>query len=156
MDKNYVVVKLVSGETVMATFEGEDDKFVKIDHPIQIRTQIIPELGRESISASPLCQFSDATTFVLEKNHIVYIKKLHKQFIPHYNNFLKSYEEALIPTTRSEIQEKLSEYFDDAEHLTVEEIQRRIEMLEAIAGGEVPEEELDVMLSVMEGNDTIH
>jgi hypothetical protein len=156
MDKNYVVVKLVSGETVMATFEGEDEKFVKIDHPIQIKTTIIPELGRESISASPLCQFSDATTFVLEKNHIVYIKKLHKQFIPHYNNFLKSYEEALIPTTKSSIQETLSEYFDDAEHLTLEEINRRIEMLEAIAGGEFSEEDLDIMLSVMEGNDTIH
>jgi hypothetical protein len=156
MDKNYVVVKLVSGETVMATFEGEDEKFVKIDHPIQIKTTIIPELGRESISASPLCQFSDATTFVLEKNHIVYIKKLHKQFIPHYNNFLKSYEEALIPTTKSSIQETLSEYFDDAEHLTLDEINRRIEMLEAIAGGEVSEEDLDIMLSVMEGNDTIH
>lgn len=156
MDKQYVVVKLISGETVMATFEGEDDKHVKIDHPIQIRTQIIPELGRESISASPLCQFSDATSFVLEKGHIVYIKKLHKQFIPHYNRFLQSYEEALIPTTRNEIQEKLSEYFDDAEHLTIDEINRRIEMLEAIAGGDMSEEDLDDMLSVMEGNDTIH
>lgn len=156
MDKQYVVVKLISGETVMATFEGEDEKHVKIDHPIQIRTTIIPELGRESISASPLCQFSDATSFVFEKGHIVYIKKLHKQFIPHYNNFLKSYEEALIPTTRSEIQEKLSEYFDDADHLTIDEIQKRIDMLEAIAGGDIPEEELDDMLSVMEGNDTIH
>jgi hypothetical protein len=156
MDKQYVVVKLVSGETVMATFEGEDEKFVKIEYPIQIKTTIIPELGRESISASPLCQFTDATTFVLEKSHIVYIKKLHKQFISHYNNFLKSYEEALIPATRSSIQEQLSEYFDDAEHLTLDEINRRIELLEAIAGGEVPEEELDVMLSVVEGNDTIH
>jgi len=156
MDKNYVVVKLVSGETVMATFEGEDDKFVKIDYPIQIKTTIIPELGRESISASPLCQFSDATSFVLEKDHIIYIKKLHKQFIPHYNNFLKSYEEALIPTTRSSIQEQLSEYFDDAEHLTLDEINRRIEMLEAIASGGHPEEDEELMLSVMEGNDTLH
>ena len=32
MSENYVVVKLVSGETVMAMFEGEDDKFIKIDY----------------------------------------------------------------------------------------------------------------------------
>ena len=156
MDKQYVVVKLVSGETVMATFDGEDDKFVKIDYPIQIKTVVIPELQRESISASPLCQFSDSTSFVLEKNHIVYIKKLHPQFVKHYNNFIKSYEEALIPTTRSEIQDKLSEYFDDAEDLTIEEINRRIEMLEAIASGGHPDEEDDLMLNVMEGNDTLH
>lgn len=156
MKHNYVVVKLVSGETVMAMFEGEDDKFIKIDYPIQIKTTIIPELQRESISASPLCPFSASTSYVLEKNHIVYIKAMHETYISHYKSFLKSYEEAMIPTTRSEIQQTLSEYFDDAEHLTVDEINRRIEMLEAIAGGEVDEEDLDVMLSVMEGNDTIH
>ena len=140
----------------MAMFEGEDDKFVKIEYPIQIKTVVIPELQRESISASPLCQFSDATSFVLEKSHIVYIKKLHKQFISHYKNFIKSYEEALIPTTRSSIQETLSEYFDDAEELTLEEINRRIEMLEAIASGGHPEEDEELMLNVMEGNDTLH
>ena len=156
MDKQYVVVKLVSGETVMAMYEDEDEKFVRIEYPIQIKTVMIPELQKESISASPLCQFSDATSFVFEKSHIVYIKKLHNQFVPHYKNFLKSYEEALIPTTRSSIQETLSEYFDDTEDLTLEEINRRIEMLEAIASGGHSEEDEDLMLSVMEGNDTLH
>lgn len=156
MDKHYVVVKLISGETVMATFEGEDEKFIKINYPIQIKTIAIPDIQRESITASPLCQFSDSTSFVLEKNHVVYIKKLHPQFIKHYNNFIKSYDEALIPTTRSSLQDTLSEYFDDAEHLTIDEINRRIEMLEAIASGGHPEEEDDLMLNVMEGNDTLH
>jgi len=156
MDKDYVVVKLISGETIMAMFEGEDDKFVKIEYPIQIKTVVIPELQRESISASPMCQFSDATSFVLEKAHIIYIKKLHKQFVSHYKGFIKSYEEALIPTTRSSIQETLSEYFDDTEDLTLDEINRRIEMLEAIASGEHSEEDEEIMLSVIEGNDTLH
>lgn len=156
MDKDYVVVKLVSGETIMAMFEGEDEKFVKVEYPIQIKTVVIPELQRESISASPMCQFSDATSFVLEKSHIIYIKKLHKQFISHYKGFIKSYEEALIPTTRSSIQETLSEYFDDTEDLTLDEINRRIEMLEAIASGEHSEEDEEIMLSVIEGNDTLH
>jgi hypothetical protein len=156
MDKDYVVVKLVSGETIMAMFEGEDDKFVKVEYPIQIKTVVIPELQRESISASPMCQFSDATSFVLEKAHIIYIKKLHKQFVSHYKGFIKSYEEALIPTTRSSIQETLSEYFDDTEDLTLDEINRRIEMLEAIASGEHSEEDEEIMLSVIEGNDTLH
>jgi len=156
MDKDYVVVKLISGETIMAMFEGEDEKFVKIEYPIQIKTVVIPELQRESISASPMCQFSDATSFVLEKTHIIYIKKLHKQFISHYKGFIKSYEEALIPTTRSSIQETLSEYFDDTEDLTLDEINRRIEMLEAIASGEHSEEDEEIMLSVIEGNDTLH
>jgi hypothetical protein len=62
----------------------------------------------------------------------------------------------MIPTTRSSIQEQLSEYFDDSEHLTIDEINRRIEMLEAIASGEHSKEDDDIMLNVMEGNETLH
>jgi len=150
---DYVVVKLISGETVMATFEGEDDKFIKINYPIQIKTTIIPEIHRESISAAPFCQFSESSSFTLEKSHIIYIKKLHKQFISHYKNFIKTYDEALIPTTRQSIQEALQEADDE---LTIEEIQKRLDLLESIAssaGEEVDEEDL---ISFIEGNDTVH
>lgn len=153
---NYVVVKLVSGETVMATFDGEDDKFIKIEKPIQIRTTMIPEIQKESISAAPLCQFSESTSFVLEKAHIVYIKKLHTQFVKHYMNFIKSYEEALIPTTRESIKDALEEYFDDADDLTLEEVNRRLDLLEAIASAPNSAEEGSDEATFVEGNDTVH
>ena len=159
MDKKYVVVKLISGETVMATFEGEDDKFIKIDHPIQIKTILIPELNKESVSAAPMCPFSDSTSFVLEKAHVVYIKRLHRVYVEHYLDFCKSYEEALIPTKRSRApaHEEL-EGFDDLEDLTLEEIQARLDLLEAIANApreDHTEEELDKRVYV-KGNDTKH
>lgn len=162
MSENYVVVKLISGETVMAMFEGEDDKFVKIEYPIQIKTIPIAALSREQITASPLCQFSDSTSFVLEKSHIVYIKRLHKAFIPHYKNFLRSYEEALIPATRQsseEIKHQLEEIFGDEEDtLTIEEVERRLDLLEAIANGETSEEDQESILKAnfVAGNDTKH
>lgn len=156
MNKEYVVVKLITGETVMATFEGEDEKFIKIEYPIQIRTTIIPEIQRESISATPLCQFSDSITFVLEKSHIVYIKKLHQQFVSHYKNFIKSYDEALIPTTRGSIKETLEEYFEDADELTIEEVNRRLDMLESIANAPSSKEPEEDMVTFVEGNDTLH
>lgn len=156
MEKDYVVVKLVSGETVMATYEGEDDKFVKIEFPIQIKTIIIPELQRESITASPLCQFSESTSFVLEKAHIVYIKKLHQQFVSHYKNFIRSYDEAMIPATRASVKESLEEYFDDVEDLTIEEVNRRLDLLEAIANAPNSGEEGSEDVTFVEGNDTVH
>lgn len=157
MEKDYVVVKLVSGETVMATFEEEDDKYVKLTYPIQIRTTIIPEIQRESISAAPLCQFSDSTSFTLEKSHIIFIKKLHNQFVSHYKNFIKSYDEAMIPSTRASIKESLEEYFEDADELTIEEINRRLDLLEAIANAPSSgEEEPDDLITFIEGNDTVH
>ena len=155
--EDYVVVKLITGETVMATFDGEDEKFVDLRYPIQIRTIMIPEIQKESISAAPLCQFSDATSFILEKSHIVYIKKLHQQFVPHYKNFLKSYEEALVPATRDSVLDSLEEYFEDADELTLEEVTRRLDMLEAIANapiGEATEPSDDIVF--VEGNDTVH
>ncbi len=161
-DKDYIVLKLVTGETVMATFEGEDDKFVKVEYPIQIRTMVVPGLNRESVHAVPYCQFSDSVSFVLEKSHIVYIKRLHRQFIPHYKNFLKSYDEALIPATRQsskEIKDQLEELFGDEEDtLTIEEVNRRLDMLEAIANGSSTEEDEESLLEAnfVEGNDTVH
>lgn len=154
-DINYVVLKLISGETLMATFEGEDEQFVKVEKPISIRTYVIPELNKESITASPYCPFSDSTSFVLEKSHIVYIKKLHKVYIPHYKNFLQSYEEAMLPVSRHQVEE---EGFDDLEDISVEEIQRRLDLLEAIASAprdDLTEEEKDERVFV-KGNDTKH
>ena len=162
MDKQYVVVKLITGETVMATFDGEDEKYIKIDFPVQIRSVLIPEINKESLSASPLCPFSESTTFVLEKAHIVYIKKMHPAFVEHYKDFCKSYDEAMIPTKRAKLDndplDEMFEGFDDLDDLTMEEIHRRLELLEAIASAprdDLTEEELDKRVYV-QGNDTKH
>ena len=160
MQKDYVVLKLVTGETIMAMFDGEDEKFIKVEYPIQIRTIVIPEINKESITASPYCPFSDSKTYILEKSHIVYIKKLHNAYVRHYKDFCKSYEEAMIPTTRHrfEEQEQELEGFDDLEELSLEEIQNRLDILEAIANApreDLSEEELDKRVFVS-GNDTKH
>lgn len=147
----YVVLKLVTGETLMATYEGEDDKFVKIDYPVQIRTVLIPELNKESVSAVPFCPFSESKSFVLEKSHLIYIKRLNRSFIPHYKNFVKMYDEAMVPATLSE------EDLEELEGLTVEEIAKRIEMLEAIAKASSREENLEEEFrTFVVGNDTKH
>jgi len=93
----HVVLKLVTGETLMATYDGEDDRFIMVEKPVQIKTILIPELERETVTAAPYCPFSESTTFILEKTHIVYIKRLHKVYIAHYNKFMKVYDEAFIP-----------------------------------------------------------
>ncbi len=155
-DKDYVVLKLITGETVMAMFHGEDEKYIRVDYPVQIRTVMIPGINRETVHAAPFCQFSDSTAFVLEKNHIVYIKKLHHQFVSHYKNFLKSYDEALIPATRGNVDmEALEDAFDDLEDLTLEEVNRRLDMLEAIANAPSSKDE-ESNVTIVEGNDTIH
>jgi hypothetical protein len=150
-----VVIKLITGEQLMAIFEGEDEKFVKIDYPITIRTTIIPELNKESVTAAPYCPFSETTSFVLEKSHIVYIKKMHKQFIANYKSFLKSYDEIVFHKAPS-ADDFDEEGFDDLEELTIEEIQRRLDLLEAIASAPVVEEGDEDKRVFVKGNDTKH
>ena len=162
MSENYVVVKLISGETVMAMFEGEDEKFIKIEYPVQIKTTLLPELGREHVTASPLCQFSESTSFVLEKTHVIYIKRLHNAFIKHYKTFIKSYDEALVPAQRQsaeEVKHQLEDIFGDEEDtLTIEEVNRRLDILEAITNSESSEEDKESLLTAnfVVGNDTKH
>lgn len=125
----YVVVKLISGEQLLATLEAEDDKYVILDLPIIIRTMIHPELEKESVSAAPFCAFSDSTNYILDKTHIVFMKRLHQTFIPHYKRFIKIYDQVVF---------KDNNYFDEMD--TPDE--------------EPTEEELP--FTFIEGNDTKH
>lgn len=129
-DSLYVVLKLVSGEQLLATLEAEDDNYVCLNLPIVIRTMIHPSLEKESVSAAPFCAFSDSTEYVLEKSHIVFMKKLHQTFIPHYKRFIKIYDQVVF---------KDNGYFDEMD--TPDE--------------EVTSEE-ELPFTFIEGNDTKH
>ena len=126
----YVVVKLISGEQILATLEAEDAQFVNLELPIVIRTIINPEMDRESVSAAPFCAFSDSTNFVIEKSHILFIKRLHQTFVPHYKKFIKIYDQVVF---------KDNNYFDELDE-PAEEV--------------TSEEELP--FTFVEGNDTKH
>ncbi len=90
----YVVMKLVSGENVMAVLKSEDEDFIEVESPMCIRTIPVIETGREHITASPLCQFSeDSTSYVLDKKNLMFVKKMHHLFIPHYQKIVADHEE---------------------------------------------------------------
>ena len=159
-DKDYIVLKLITGETVMAIFQGEDERFIKVDYPVQIKTNYISGVNREAVTAAPFCQFSDSTAFILEKTHVLYIKRLHHAFVRHYKNFVKVYDEALVPLQRSEeVRQELEEAFDDMDEISIEEVNRRLDILEAIANSpssEKDEEEEFELINFVPGNDTKH
>jgi hypothetical protein len=153
-DELIVIIKMSNGEQVMACLEGEDERYVELDYPILIR--LIPSEipNREQIAATPYCQFTDDTRFVIDKRNIMFIKKLHPQFIPHFKRFAAEYEQTEFTTHASERQRHMQELQDtwgDEEPLTQEEINKRLDILESILGGEEEEEK-----NFIEGNDTLH
>jgi len=146
----YIVMKLTSGEQVMAVLREEDEEHVLLESPMCIRTIPILEASREHVTAHPLCQFSDDRTFVISKRDIMFVKKLHHLFIPHYQRIVAEHERISF-VSKDQKQELLWE--DDVDQ---EEAKRRISMLEDLAKTPKNEEEEKRYRVFIEGNDTIN
>ena len=153
MNEHFVIVKLVSGEQVMATLTNEDATTVELQYPMVIR--MIPfvdgQRAHEHVTAAPLCQFSDDKTYRIPKTNIMFVKKLHEVLIPHYNRIVDEHENTVL--VRSD---KTGHIERIKEELTVEDIQKRIDMLESIAGIERDTEEEEETSYYVEGNETLH
>jgi hypothetical protein len=86
----------------------------------------------------------------------MFIKKLHPQFIPHFQRFAAEYEQTEFTTNRAERKKQMADLegtWGDEEPLTQEEVDKRLDMLESILGAEEDAEEEGIYV---EGNDTIH
>jgi len=147
----YIVMKLTSGEQVMAVLKEEDDEHVLLDSPMCIKTIPILEAGREHVTAHPLCQFSDDRSFVIAKRDIMFVKKLHHLFIPHYQRIVAEHEKLSFISSKGKKEELLWE--DDVDQ---EEAKRRILMLEELAKTPKDEREEERYRVFIEGNDTIN
>ena len=155
-DELIVIIKMSNGEQVMACLEGEDERYVELEYPILIRMMPSEFPNREQIAATPYCQFTDDVRFVIDKRNIMFIKKLHPQFIPHFQRFAAEYEQTEFTTNRAERKRQMADLegtWGDEEPLTQEEVDKRLDMLESILGAEEDAEEEGIYV---EGNDTIH
>ena len=153
----YVIVKFTSGEQCMAVLEQEDLVYVQLLYPMIIKTTIDFAVGKEHITSTPLCQFSDEKTFLIDKRNILFIKKMHSVFIPHYQRIVKEHNEtAIVTNSEGHVQQQKAEDLNwgepDADELTSEEIKKRIQMLNSL----IEEEEKKEKMNLVEGNDTVH
>jgi hypothetical protein len=155
LDENefYIVMKLTSGEQVMAVLKEEDDEHVLLESPMCIKTIPLLDQGREHVTAHPLCQFSDDRTFVIAKRDIMFVKKLHQLFIPSYQRIVAEHEKLSFVSKNKDGSLDEMEFEDD---VTQEEAVRRIRMLEDLAKTPKDEEEERRYRVFVEGNDTIN
>ena len=116
-----VIVKLVSGENVMAVLQDEDEQYVELLYPMSIRS-IPVSTSKESVVAAPLCQYSDDDTYLIDKRNVLFIKKLSHVLIPHYYNMVEEFGESEFIRAARNIEEKKSiweEAEDEIESATV-------------------------------------
>jgi hypothetical protein len=108
----FVVLKLVSGEQVMAILRSEDEMFVEVEFPMCIRTIPVVATNKEHITAHPLCQFSSDVNYILDKKDVMFIKKMHHVFIPHYLRIVEEHEKlGVLDTNERQTAEDL--YWED-------------------------------------------
>lgn len=153
MSEYYVVVKFTSGEQCFAVLEEEDTQYVQLLNPMLIKTTVDFSVGKEHITAVPLCQFSEDKTYLIEKKNVMFIKRMHTIFVPHYNRIVEEHNEVVhVRKDRDGNYKKAEDLcWEDPENLTSEEIQKRIEMLT-----EIIEKEESIESNFIEGNDTVH
>ena len=153
----YVIVKLTTGEQMMAVLRNEDEEYVEIEYPMVMRTIPIISEGKEHITAHPFCQFSDDRYYTLHKSNILFVKKLHHVFIPHYQRIVREHEQTSFASRDGE--ESSLQWEDEEDDLmSIEEAKKRIEMLRSIAGMD-KEEEIEkpsAKSTFVDGNDTIN
>ena len=140
----FVVVRLTTGEQILCALNAEDDNYVEILHPMLVRSIQNIQTGKEHITAAPFCLYSQEKNFVINKNNIMFIKKLSDTFVPHYINIVKEHEEnRFVPRAKE----------DEFEHLRgIADAMSAIEQLRPIAD-ETDREKHRVFV---EGNETIH
>jgi hypothetical protein len=157
-NEHFVIIKLVSGEQVMAVLEKETDENIEISSPLLLRLFPIigAEQGSEHVTATPYCKFAEDSNITLNKRNILFVKNLHSVLIPHYIRLASEAEETVPIKQKQDGSVRKLEWEDEeleqeVAELSNEEIQKRIKMLEAIAKKE--EEEVR---NFVDGNDTIH
>ena len=157
-NEHFVIIKLVSGEQVMAVLENETDENIQISTPLLLRLFPIigAEQGSEHVTATPYCKFAEDSNITLNKRNILFVKNLHNMLIPHYIRLASEAEEhVLIKQKQDGSVKKLhwedEETQEEVDALSDEEILKRIRMLESIA-----EKEEEEARTFIEGNDTIH
>ena len=144
VNDTYVVLKLVTGEQIMAVKRAESNSSITIEYPMLIKAYPFMNNGEmgEHVTASPYCKFAEDKVFEFKKTDIVFEKKVHKYAIPFYVRLVNEYETTIEDKDDTESIEDLSDRVD-----------KLLSHLKSIAEGqeEDPEEKVNV-----QGNDTLH
>ena len=88
MDGNkYVVIKLITGQELVAHSIEETDYDIKVIFPMIVRTVASSQLGRptESIVLSPYSYFSAQDEYVFQKYNILIVHELDPKYEEEYN-----------------------------------------------------------------------
>lgn len=153
----FIVFRMLSGEQVMATLDGEDHSFLHVSHPLVVKMTPVIENGHmvERITAQPFCQFSADKFYDIPKTSIVFVKQLHRVLVPHYLRIVESYNETVL----AQMPDNGGLHWDDEEEEqeeTIDDFKKRIDALAEFMEATSEEEPKEEEPVIIKGNKTIH
>jgi hypothetical protein len=156
-------MRLTTGEQVMAVLDAETHNHLEISCPMVVKMTPISDRGRihEHVTAAPFCQFSDDKHYTIPKTCIMFHKRLHDMLVPHYLKIVEAYDQTVLVKPQGDRPEKKLQWDDDEEdeeEMSVEDIKKKIDAIEAFFEGRSNSEELqdESEAILIEGNDTVH
>lgn len=154
LNENYVALRLVTGEELLAVLTDEDEHYIKLEQPMVMKSLVNYESGREHIVAKPLCMYTDDTSFVISKKNVLFVKKMFHGYIQHYQRIVDEFNQTLStedfgftpPDSTDEVN-------------TTEDLQRKVNLLKYLQSMLSPTEEdedTDDKRVYIQGNNTIN
>lgn len=98
-NENFTILKLASGEVLLAIKLNETSEELTVEFPFIVKNY--PRLLRdgrisESVTAGPFCSFAENRVFTFKKSHLLFAKKMHSIAIPFYMSLYEEHERELI------------------------------------------------------------
>jgi hypothetical protein len=167
-DEHFVIIKLISGEQIMAILEYEHDDTVELVYPMLMRMFPVVTAGKahEHLTATPYSQFAENAHISVHKRNIIFMKNLHHVLIPHFERLVAENEQTVLLKKDAQVEEDwtdtpediefLRKIKEEAQSMTTEELEKKIAMLESLYKDEEEISVEDVKSIILDGNDTIH
>ena len=93
-DDQFILLKLTTGETLVATIRAEDEQTISIEYPFELKT--IHDRRQDMVvdvtAAAPFCGFAEDRKFTFKKDNLMFTKLLHNFSIPFYIELVEEYE----------------------------------------------------------------
>jgi hypothetical protein len=156
MNEEFVFLKLLNGEQLMAIKREEDKESITIEFPMQIR--LFPRLEEsglvEQITSGPYCQFTEDRIFTFSKKDILFAKRLHELMVPHYHRMLQEHESE-VEVDKIQAEEGNLESEEDVNYIA-EAVERLHDVFERARKRQEDNESEERTFTIVPGNDTKH
>ena len=105
-DDQFILLKLTTGETLVATIRSEDEQTISIEYPFELKT--IHDRRQDMVvdvtAAAPFCGFAEDRKFTFKKDNLMFTKLLHNFSIPFYIELVEEYEKLVdVPVPKNSL-----------------------------------------------------